>query len=207
MKAIDPKLLIALGLAVIVFVAIQFMNPNKKYSRQPFWENATVESVAEVPEEALQPGNKNGSVLMWAAMSTTDPTIISALVDRGADVNESDPTFSGTPLTGAAGYSKNPDIIKKLVSLGADINKRVNNQETALMIAARFNSHPGIVEILLELGANPSDTNTQGQTAMELAKQHSNQPALAALNASQPDPSVKTRVHLSNHRNQNPLLQ
>ena len=114
-----------------------------------FWESATVADVAAVPDEALLPGNNNGSVLMWAAMSTADPDVVSALIERGANVNESDPVFSGPPLSAAAGYSRHPEIIERLVEHGADVNKTVNNGETPLHIAARYNTHPEIIHALI----------------------------------------------------------
>ncbi|MDR0246886.1 MAG: ankyrin repeat domain-containing protein, partial [Burkholderiales bacterium] len=141
--------LIALVLAIAIFGAVKITNPYKKYSTAEFWEQATVASVREVPQKALQPGNRNGGVLMWAAMGTSDIAVIRELVYRGADVNESDPQFSGTPLSAAAGYGRSPQIITELARLGGDVNKTVNNNETPLMIAARFNHNPGFVEALV----------------------------------------------------------
>lgn len=135
---------------------------------------STLESVNKVPEEALKSGNKNGPVLMWAAMSASDTVIIKALVSRGAEINEADKIFSGTPLTGAAGYSKYPEILHELVALGTDINKRVNNNETALMIAAQYNENEGIIEELVALGANVNNKNKQGKTALDLAIDNNN---------------------------------
>jgi ankyrin repeat protein len=137
--------------------------------------------VADVPDEALRPGNKNGGVLMWAASGARDPAIIAALVGRGADVNEADPIFSGTPLTGAAAYTQHPAILEELVRLGADIDKRVNNNQNALMVAAQFNTNPGIVEKLVALGLDPSATDSQGRTALKLAQLNQNKTAEEAL--------------------------
>ncbi|WP_455207593.1 ankyrin repeat domain-containing protein [Kaarinaea lacus] len=181
MKSVNPKLLIVLVLVIVFAGAVKLMNPHKKYSTQDYWKTATLDDVARVPEEALKVGNKNGGVLMWAATSTSDPAIIAALVERGADVNESDPVFSGTPLTGAAGYNDNPEILKELVRLGADIHKRVNNQETVLMIAAQYNNNAGIIEELVSLGANLGDKNAQGETALDLAKKNNNKSAEVIL--------------------------
>lgn len=169
MQSVNPKFIVAL-VAVLVFVGVlKLVNPHKKYSTREYWVSATLESVYEVPEEALRPGNKNGPVLMWAAAATDNPAIIAALVERGADVNESDPFFAGTPLTGAATFSKTPTIIDALIRLGADVNKEVLNGEDALMVAARYNGNPGIVTRLLFHGANPKRKNHENKTALQLA--------------------------------------
>lgn len=181
MQSVNPKLIIAL-LAVLVFAGVlKIMNVNKKYSTQQYWENANIASVSEVPDEALKPGNKNGSVLMWAAGFSNSPQIIRALVERGADVNESDPVFHGTPLSSAAAYSNNPKIIDVLIELGAETDKAVSNGENALMVAAQYNKNPGIVKSLLSHGADPLNTNLAGQTALELAVMSGNAVAVREL--------------------------
>jgi hypothetical protein len=118
MKSVNPKLLIVLTVVLALALGLKVLIPHKKYSTRQFWETATVSTVASVPESALKPGNKNGTVLMWAAMGAQDPAILEALVARGADVNESDAIFGGTPLTAAAGKSDSPEMIATLVRLG-----------------------------------------------------------------------------------------
>lgn len=181
MASVKPIYLIALVAVIALAGALKLMNPHKKYSTRQFWQTATVDAVAEISAQALKPNNKNGSVLMWAAIGTSDPKIIRALVERGAQVNEHDPVFSGLPITGAAGYTRNPEVIKELVRLGADINKKVNNNETALLIAAQHNKNEGIVETLVSLGANINDTTAQGKSALDLAKENNNETAERAL--------------------------
>ncbi len=88
MGSVNRKYIIALVIVISFAIAMLVMNPHKKYSRRNFWQEATLSSVKEVPQEALKYGNKNGSVLMWAATAVSDPNIITALIERGADVNE-----------------------------------------------------------------------------------------------------------------------
>ncbi len=196
MQSVNPKYIVALGIVIAVVATLRMLNPHREYSTRQFWETATSEAVKKMPQDALKKGNKNGSVLMWAAMGSPDPTIIRALVDRGADINEADPIFSGTPLTGAAGYSKYPEILRELVNLGADINKRVNNNETALMVAAQYNMNPGIIEELVSLGADVTSRNSQGYTALDLAKNSNNKIAEDALMALMPktEPTSVTKL-------------
>jgi ankyrin repeat protein len=118
---------------------------------------------------------------MWAAMGAKDPAILKALVDRGADVNESDLIFNGTPVSAAAGKSARPDMITMLVSLGADVNKRVHNGETAAMIAAQYNQTPGIIEALKVAGADMAARNNQGETALDIARLNRNATVEKAL--------------------------
>jgi ankyrin repeat protein len=181
MSSIKPIYIIALVVVIIFVVTLKITNPHREYSTQQFWETATLESVAYIPEEALKPGNRNGGVLMWAAMSAPEPEIITALVERGADINESDSIFLGTPITGAAGYSKNPAVIKELVKLGADVNVKVHNNDTALIIAAQYNTNTGIIEELVSQGANLNHKNSQGKTALDIAKYYKNKIAEQAL--------------------------
>jgi ankyrin repeat protein len=181
MKSVNLKLLIALGAVLLLALGLKLANPDKKYSTQQFWESATVSTVTSVPEKALKPGNKNGSVLMWAAIGAKDPAILEALVARGTDVNESDVLFGGTPMTGAAGKNDEPAMIEVLVKLGADVNKRVNNGETAAMVAAQYNTAGGIIEALNAAGADLGAKNDQGKTALDLAREHGNATAEKAL--------------------------
>jgi ankyrin repeat protein len=182
---IKPVYLVALAL-VIVFVAyLKISNPYREFSRSSFWQSATVDTVNEIPQEALEPGNKNGPVLMWAAIGGNDPEILKALVARGAQINEADGIFKGTPLTGAAGYTKNPQMIDALIDLGADIHKTVHNGETALMIAAQYNHNPGIISALLKHGADLDKKSDSGKTALDFARENSNKTAIKELG--QPD--------------------
>ena len=88
MKKPSTALVLLLALTIAFVAYLKISNPHKKYSQQAFWETATLADVKDVPQEALKLGNRNGPVLMWAATTTKDPAIISALVARGADVNE-----------------------------------------------------------------------------------------------------------------------
>jgi ankyrin repeat protein len=181
MSTVKPVYLLVLVAVIVFAVYIKVSNPYRKFSTQEYWETATLASVNEIPLKALEPGNRNGPVLMWAAMSANDPRIIEALVEKGADINESDGIFKGTPLTGAAGYSSNTEIIDILIELGADIDQRVHNREDALMIAARYNHNPRIIERLVYHGAKVDNKNGQKKTALDLARKEENTAAIEVL--------------------------
>jgi ankyrin repeat protein len=181
MAKVKPVYVFALIAVIIFAVFLKVSNPHRKYSTQDYWVTATLQSVADIPQEALEPGNRNGPVLMWAAMAAKDPRIIEALLERGADVNESDGVFKGTPLTGAAGYSSNAEVIDVLVEHGADVNKQVHNQEDALMIAARYNNNREIIERFLYHGAKADNKNVFGKTALDIAYSNDNIAAIEVL--------------------------
>ena len=185
MSNVNPIYLAALFLVVLFVAYLKISNPYRELGTSEFWQKATVQTVTEVPNEALKPGNKNGPVLMWAAIGATDPEILKALVARGAQINEADGILKGTPLTGAAGYTKKPEMIDALIDLGADVHKTVHNGETALMIAARFNKNPGIISTLLKHGANLDKKSDSGKTALDLAQENKNETAIKELE--QPD--------------------
>jgi len=182
MNSVNPKLLVLLMTVVAFAIYIKLSNPDKKYSTEEFWASATLDDVHSVPDRALLPGNKNGSVLMWAAMVTKNPMIISALVRRGADVNESDVIFSGTPLSAAAASSSTPLIIDELIKLGADINKVVgSNNKTPLIIAAELNPEREILLRLIFHGADIDYKDLTGKTALEQAEKFKNGNAVEVL--------------------------
>lgn len=166
---VEPKYLIALVAVIIFAIYLKISNPYREYGTSKYWQNATVESIQEIPDGAFEPGNQNGPLLLWAAGDVSDPTIISALVERGGDINEVDAVFMGTPLMSAAASNNNPEILKEVFRLGGDINVRGQFDNTALMTAAMRNSNPEIIETLVELGAKIDDVNELGQTALTLA--------------------------------------
>jgi len=170
MNAVNPKLIIVLFVVIALAAYVKISNPHKKFSTEDYWSSATLEDVYSIPDEVLLPGNKNGSVLMWASMVTEKPEIISALVKRGADVNEADIIFSGTPLSAAAASSSYPEIIDELIKLGAEINKVVgSNDKTPLIIASELNSNSEIIERLIYHGADINYKDLTGRTALEQA--------------------------------------
>ena len=180
-RQVNPKLLIVLVAVIALAIFVKVSNPYRKYSTRDYWETATLTSVSDIPDAALKPGNRNGGVLMWASMSTNNPKILDSLVERGADINESDGMFKGTPLSAAATYTSNPEIIDELIKLGANVDQLVNNGEDALMLCARYNKNPGVCEGLIDNGADFNRTNFFGHSALDIAIKNNNSAAIAAL--------------------------
>ncbi|PKG80950.1 hypothetical protein CXF85_19465 [Colwellia sp. 75C3] len=179
MNSINPKLIFILVAAVALFVYVKINNPHQEYSTEKFWKSATVDDVYQIPEEALQPNNKNGPVLMWAASVTNNPKIISTLLSRGVDVNERDITFNGTALSAAAYQNTNPEIIDELVRHGAEVNIVLGVlKKSPLLLAAELNNSK-VTEQLLFHGADPDYRDALGRTAFIQAVKSDNKDVIA----------------------------
>lgn len=103
------------------------------------------------------------------------------LLKGGADVNERDMLFSGTPLTIAAANGSHPQMIRGLVDLGANVNVRVHGDSTALMVAVTYNKNIEVLKELIEVGVPVNAQNSNGKTALEIAKDLGNTEAIKIL--------------------------
>jgi len=184
-----PKSRVAVKIVLLGFLAFvgagaykAMSDPLRRIYDDQYWQHATLESVQDLPDEVLAPGNRNGAVLMWAAAGTTDPDVITALVKRGAEINEVDPVFQGTALSAAASDSVTPAVIDRMIEHGADINQRVGRREkSVLMIAAEVNDSQAVIKRLIHHGADVGYKDTSGDTAYENAKKYGNQAGIEVL--------------------------
>lgn len=175
-------LLMALVLCSSAGAFHYFQNSDGRFYDETFWATATLSDVELVSDEALRPGNTNGSIVMWAAAGATDPEIISALVKRGANVNEEDVHFSGTPMSAAAAKSNTPAIIDVLVKHGADVNHAVGtNDKSPLILAAELNFNAEIADRLIHHGANVDYRDKKGRSALERATAFKNSAVVTLL--------------------------
>ena len=99
-----------------------------------FFESATVASI----EDCIQSGqdvNSKGfqgtTPLHWTARSNTNPAVIAALLEAGADINSRDEIFNRTPLYDAVSFNSEPAVISVLLEAGADIH--TTSPHTAIM--------------------------------------------------------------------------
>ncbi|MGI9235883.1 MAG: ankyrin repeat domain-containing protein [Woeseiaceae bacterium] len=166
-----PVLLLLLALVIGFYFYHQFANPYRKFSSANYWKSATLAQVAEIPEEALEPGNKHGSVLMFAAGFVDDPEILRALIKRGSSISEQDSLY-GTPLSSAATLNGEPRIIDFLVDAGADVNRKLFGNATPLMNAAQYNANPEVIRQLIRHGADIHAKDDTGATALVYAVRH-----------------------------------
>ncbi len=171
---VSPKLLMYLFLAVGLLIYVKISNPFLKYSSEEFWESASLADVALIPEEALAEGNRNGPVLMWASSVVSDPQIITAIIERGVDVNEREVDFKGTALSAAAYQNPNVTIIDRLIEQGAEVNVVLGLREkTPLLLAAEANTIE-VTQSLLSHGADINYRDENGNNAWEVAIRHDN---------------------------------
>ena len=105
---------------------------------------------------------------LFTAVKSKDLTALSAMVERGADVNAR--TDAGqTPLMLAATQRGSEKLIELLVHQGADIRARDKNGMTALMHAA-VKGELQNAEQLLQLGIDPDIKDDSGKTVTDYAK-------------------------------------
>ena len=174
MESVNPKLIVILLGVIALFAYIKITNPHQKYRTTKYWQSATLEDVYHIPEEALLPGNKNGPVLMWAASATNNPEIISALIDRGMDVNEREVDFNGTALSAAAYQNQNSAIIDALVEHGAHVNIILGKLKKSPLLLAAEKNNLSVTKRLLAHGADLAYTDVNGKTALMLAEEFGN---------------------------------
>ncbi|KAI5777396.1 ankyrin repeat-containing domain protein [Geopyxis carbonaria] len=100
-------------------------------------------------------------------------TLISLLLDHGADIETREEQTGNTPLTYCLAKrrtkpAKCEEIMRILIDRGANVNATNDHGETALMLAAEKGS-PRMVTLLLDRGADVNAKDSEGQTALSIA--------------------------------------
>ena len=130
---------------------------------------AGVDPNAELPLERFRP-------LHMAAAFSSNPAVITSLVDAGADLNAAS-EFGMMPLHAAAIWNTNPGVVEALVAAGADPNAGDPIQSlTALHSAAKFNQNPAIIQTMLDAGADPNARGKDDITPLHRAAAHNPNP-------------------------------
>lgn len=114
-----------------------------------------------------------------------DESVVTLLLDRGADVNGRD-YLSGMPPLFLAAARGRTGVVRPLVARGAQVDATDDGGRTALILAAGANPQdaPGAalcVKILLSHGVDPRVRDHAGGTALELARQRANRPIISLL--------------------------
>ncbi len=106
---------------------------------------------------------RGNTPLMWAAKAG-DPTIVSALIEKGADVNALD-GYSSEPVLMWAVKKGHLEATRMMVEAGSKVNAADQYGTTPLMDAARY-GHENIVKLLLKNGAKINNSTENGETAL-----------------------------------------
>ncbi|KAK4442326.1 ankyrin repeat-containing domain protein [Podospora aff. communis PSN243] len=127
--------------------------------------------------------------LFWAIAPeglTSEPRIVTALLDFGQADIEATENIGRTPLMVAAGWG-NQTSIRLLIDRGADINSRSQDGRTALHFAVGSDSfwskeeRDGRIEALVELGADIDAVDPDGRTPLSIAAEYKMEPAVRLL--------------------------
>ena len=146
------------------------------------------------PEQILQGHGKlsfaqqratGHTVLHRVAGYNTNPDVIKAVIDSGADIHARDFLQRNTPLHLACVFNKNPMVIIALIKAGADVNAVMGTGEdigsgadiyagdflqgnTPLHLACVFNKNPMVIIALIKEGADINARNRNGKTPFDL---------------------------------------
>jgi len=126
------------------------------------------------------------TALTEAAWHNSDPEVITALIEGGADVDTTVPGVVGddrnnTALHLAARRRNYPEFVAALINGGANIDALAYEGSTPLIIAAGIGNLDA-VELLLAAGANVDAVNREGYTALMLAARRCPETTIALIN-------------------------
>ena len=110
----------------------------------------------------------DGFTPLGFAVFFSQPAIVKALLDAGADVNlPSRETMKVTPLASAAA-AKQTDIARVLIANGANVNARAASGQIPLHEASA-NGNLELVKLLIDSGANVNAKTDDGKTPLDFA--------------------------------------
>lgn len=116
----------------------------------------------EIFEAMLTAGvelNPNTALYMsplGAAIHKDDPVMIKAVLQKGADVNLTDPETGETLLMRASRYS-DVEVVRTLLDAGAEINAKDKEGRTALFLAGENLSKDDVIKLLKRRGAKDKE--------------------------------------------------
>lgn len=136
----------------------------------------------------------NGSVVHIDVKGSVNKSLMSQLIQAGADVNHANHLLQ-TPLMIAASLN-NLDAVQLLIEQKADLNARDFNGMSAISFAVS-NNYPEIVKALLKAGADANSVDSQGQTPLIYAAESGNLEITKLLVSSDADVNLKDAYDVS----------
>ena len=116
------------------------------------------------------PGKIPGATpLHFAAGWSSNVDVVTALVERGFDVNAQD-SAGATALHYAACRNTSPAIVRTLIDSGADENRRDTASANPVYYAVRGGNKLAVIITLIKGGSNPRLKDSEDVTAFELAR-------------------------------------
>lgn len=122
--------------------------------------------------------DKRGVPLLCLAARENHRSVVSFLLEHGADVNLQSEDRGNSPLMDAVSKS-NVDMVRDLIAAGADVNLLSKDGQSALVLAVGKNDVP-LAKELLEAGADIDAADKLGFSARKYAKLF-HDPAMTAL--------------------------
>ena len=145
-------------------------------------ENEEIATARLLLENGASPNTRTGwgKPILICAASLKNEAVVSLLLEKGADVNATDPLthIEMNALHTAVRYGREENV-RVLLKNGLDVNSKDEAFETSLHYAAERN-HEAIGALLLENGADINAKNKRGETPLFIAAEKG-QRAIATL--------------------------
>ncbi len=111
-----------------------------------------------------------GATPLIRAADNNNENMVSALLERGADVHARSTRMNATALNAACSASSNIEIVNRLIKAGADVNAANKEGRTPLHWAVDRN-WPICVQTLINHGADVSAKDERGRTPVSICLQ------------------------------------
>lgn len=128
--------------------------------------------------------DSKGSPLLSLAVRAQYPSIVSLLIDAGADINRQSEDRGYSPLMDAA-QKGDYEMARKLLECGASPDLKSKDGQTALIICAG-RSDEKLSELLVAHGADPTAVDSLGMSASTYARLFHNDKLMALFNTPSP---------------------
>jgi ankyrin repeat protein len=169
---------------VINWHCLHLRTINMSQMRQIDWDlldaskNGDLEKAKRAIEKGADVNADNGQTPLCLASWKGHESIVSLLLEEGADVNAKS-SYGWTPLLVAC-QNGHDSIVSLLLEKGADVNVKDEDGWTPLHEACQ-NGHEAIVSLLLEKGADVNAKDNGGETPLHKARYNGHEAIVSIL--------------------------